>query len=236
MADTTPHVKVFFDDNGTVTEVSTASPLPTTGGGPGGGGTGGTADVQYVDGVGVPTHPTGTAIVIASGGAMVDVAVDNPLPVSATDLPPGAATDSTLSTLAASAAAEFALFQAGTALVNQARLTIVDDTTRTVPGQAGTATLASVAASATSVTLAAASVAVLGSSAGRMGLVVVNDSASGTLYLAYKATAAITGASAYTYKIAPGETWTMPAPLYNGAISGIWDVASGAARITALSA
>jgi hypothetical protein len=433
MADTTPHVKVFFDDNGTVTEVSTASPLPTTGGpGGGGGGTGGTADVQYIDGVAVPTHPIGTAIVIASGGSMVDVAADNPLPVSAaalplptgaatdttlaalntvlglvndaittaggtgtasaklrrmtqgldelktlivlatgtnvigrvgidqstpgttnlvqlptsqvtslqtvtanagtnlntstlalesggnlaalltslgaaadaivaagavgsasaklrrmtqgldelktlivlaaganvigkvgidqttpgttnlvqlpasqvtslqtvtlTDLPPGAATESTLAASAASEAAEFALFQAGTALVNQARLTIVDDTTRTVPGQSGTATLASVTASVTSVTLAAASVAVLGSSAGRMGLIVVNDSASGTLYLAYKATAAITGASAYSYKIAPGQTWEMPSPIYSGAISGIWDVASGAARVTDLSA
>jgi hypothetical protein len=301
-------------------------------GGGSGGSSSGTVDVQYLDGVGAPAHPTGTAIVMASGGVMVDVSADNPLPIAATtlplptgaaadttlaalntvlgvvgdaiaaaggtgtasaklrrvtqgledlkalivlaagtnvigkvgidqstpgttnlvqlpasqvtslqsvtltDLPPGASTESTLAALAASASAEFALFQGGTAEVNQARLTILDDTTRTVPGQAGTATLASVAASITSVTLAAASAMVLGSTAGRMGLIVVNDSATGTLYLAYKATAAITGASAYTFKIAPGETWTMPAPLYNGQISGIWDVASGAARITALSA
>jgi hypothetical protein len=328
-ADTGLPILETWHDNG---DGSYARTVYTPGGGGGGGGGGGTADIQYIDGVAVPAHPTGTAIVIASGGVMADVSSDNPLPVSAlalplptgaatdttlaalntvlglvndaiataggtgtasaklrrmtqgldelktlivlaagtnvigkvgidqstpgttnlvqlpasqvtslqtvtlTDLPPGAATESTLAALAASEAAEFALFQAGTALVNQARLTILDDTTRTVPGQAGTATLASVTASVTSVTLAAASVAVLGSSAGRMGLIVVNDSASGTLYLAYKATAAITGASAYSYKIAPGQTWEMPSPVYSGDISGIWDVASGAARVTALSA
>lgn len=342
MTDATPHVKLFTED-GLPISADNGFPVAIVAGGAGGGGDPGSPDAQYVDGVSAPTHPTGTAIVMASGGAMVDVAGDNPLPVSAaalplpagaatnttlatlalesggnlaallaalgaaadaivaagavgtasaklrrmtqgledlkslivlatgtnvigkvsinqatpgtsnlvqlpdaqvtslqsvtlTDLPPGAATESTLATLAASDAAEYALFQTGTALVNQARLTILDDTTRTVPGQAGTATLASVAASVTSVTLAAASVAVLGTSAGRMGLVVVNDSTTGTLYLAYKTTAAITGSSAYTYKIAPGETWTMPAPLYSGQITGIWDVASGAARVTALSA
>ncbi len=156
-------------------------------------------------------------------------------PVTATDLAPNAATETTLAAEAATAASQLALFQNGTAEVNQARLTIVDDTTRTVPGQAGTATLANVAASASSVTIASATAAaaVLGVSAGRMGMVVVNDSSNANLYLAYAGTAS---ATSYTYKVAPGQTWEMPSPIYNGLITGIWDVAVGAARITQLTA
>ncbi len=169
-----------------------------------------------------------------AGSLPVTMASDqDAIPVSAADLAPNAASESTLATAAASASSQLALFQAGTALVNQARLTVIDDTTRTVPGQCGTAALANVAANAGSVTLAAASAAVLGVSAGRMGMVVVNDSTTGTLYLAYAAVASLT---AYTYKIAPGQTWEMPSPIYNGLITGIWDVAVGAARVTTLTA
>jgi hypothetical protein len=131
----------------------------------------------------------------------------------------------------ATEAALLLLFQNGTAQVSIRRLEAKEDTTRTVPGQAGTATLASVAASIISVTLAAASAAVVGTSPGRMGMVVVNDSTTATLYLAYAATASLT---AYTYKVLPGQTFEMPSPLYSGLVSGIWDVASGNARVTTL--
>jgi hypothetical protein len=123
--------------------------------------------------------------------------------------------------------------------VNIRRLTGIDDLVGSVPGQAGTATLSSVAASVTSVTLKAANSAAVGTSMGRMGLIVFNDSTTANLYLAYAATAAITAtapAGAFSYKIVPGQTWEMPSPLYGGLVSGIWDVASGNARITELTA
>lgn len=83
------------------------------------------------------------------------------------------------------------------------------------------AILASVAGSASSVTLFAANKAA-------RGRIVVNDSTA-NLFLAYGATATT---SAYTAKISPAGYWEGPKPLYRGVISGIWDAAAGNARLT----
>jgi hypothetical protein len=85
------------------------------------------------------------------------------------------------------------------------------------------ATLSSVASSASSVTL-------LSSNSARRGMLVFNDSTA-VLYLAYAATATT---SAYTVQITPNGYWEMPKPIYPGAISGIWASANGNLRITEL--
>lgn len=90
-------------------------------------------------------------------------------------------------------------------------------------GAASTATLTNVSASASSVSL-------LASTAGRLGAILINDGTA-TLYLKYGATASTTS---HTYQILPGQTWEMPAPIYTGAIDGIWSAANGSARITEL--
>lgn len=89
--------------------------------------------------------------------------------------------------------------------------------------QAGTAALTSVASSASTGSLVAARTL-------RKGLVIVNESTA-NLYVAYAATASLT---AYSYKVAAAATLEMPQPVYNGAVSGIWDAANGNARITEL--
>src|SRR5438067_7512120 len=89
---------------------------------------------------------------------------------------------------------------------------------------AATATLTSVAASATTVALLAANNA-------RKGVIVTNDSTA-IMYLAYAATASTT---AYTVPIAGGGYWEMPpVPLYRGALSAVWSSATGSARLTEL--
>jgi hypothetical protein len=87
----------------------------------------------------------------------------------------------------------------------------------------GTATLTSVASSASTGVLLAAKAA-------RRGAVIVNESTA-VLYLAYAATASLT---AYTYAVPAGSTFEMPRPAYTGAISGIWSAANGSARVTEL--
>ena len=86
---------------------------------------------------------------------------------------------------------------------------------------ASTASRAAVAASATAVTLKAAN-------PGRKGLVVYNDSAV-TLYVGYGLTTTTTD---FTYKVLGGGTYEMPEPIFNGLVQGIWDSASGNARVT----
>lgn len=94
----------------------------------------------------------------------------------------------------------------------------------THPRPAGTATLANVAGSASSVTLQAANT-------GRLGLVVVNDSTA-TLYLKYGSAATT---SSYTYRLDPGAQWEMPdGAFYTGIVTGIWSSAAGNARVTEL--
>jgi hypothetical protein len=89
--------------------------------------------------------------------------------------------------------------------------------------KSGTATLANVAGSASSVTLQA-------SNAARIGLILSNDSTA-TLYVKYGATAS---ATSFTYRLAPGAYWEMPQPIYTGIVDGIWSAANGFARMTEL--
>ena len=80
----------------------------------------------------------------------------------------------------------------------------------------------------TNVAAAVADTSLLASNANRLSAVVTNDSTS-VLYLKYG-----TGASAtsYSYKLAAGAIWEMPAQRYTGAINGFWVAANGAARVT----
>lgn len=91
------------------------------------------------------------------------------------------------------------------------------------PLGAATATLANVAASAASVTLAAAN-------AERQGLIVYNDSAS-VLMVKYGTAAT---ATSFTYLLQPGGTLEMGQVVYRGVVTGIWTAAAGAARVTEL--
>lgn len=83
------------------------------------------------------------------------------------------------------------------------------------------ATLANVASSATSVTLFAAN-------ASARGRTVFNDSTQ-PLYLKFGATAS---ATSFTVKIAAGGYYEFPAPFYRGIVDGLWDSANGSARTT----
>jgi hypothetical protein len=85
-----------------------------------------------------------------------------------------------------------------------------------------TATLTQIAASATTGVLLAANPV-------RKAAYVYNDS-SANLYVAFAATATT---SAYTVKVPAATLYEMPlSPAYQGIISGIWDSATGNARIT----
>jgi hypothetical protein len=90
-----------------------------------------------------------------------------------------------------------------------------------VPG--GTGTITSVGASVTSVTLKAAN-------ANRIGIIITNDSTA-NLYVAFAASATT---SAYTVKLGPGGTATDV--FYTGIVTGIWDSATGNARVTEVTA
>lgn len=95
---------------------------------------------------------------------------------------------------------------------------------RTTPLPASTATRASVAASATAVTLLAAN-------ANRLGASVTNDGST-DLHIALGAAAATT--TDYTAKIAAGARWDLPFA-YTGVIGGIWaGTPTGSARVTEL--
>jgi hypothetical protein len=87
-----------------------------------------------------------------------------------------------------------------------------------------TATVTSVASSATNVKL-------LDANPDRKGLVVFNDSTQ-VLRIKYGVTAS---ATSFTIKLAAGDVWTMPlAPVFIGQIDGIWESANGNARISEL--
>lgn len=92
-----------------------------------------------------------------------------------------------------------------------------------------TATLANVAASASTGTLQAAN-------QDRVALMIVNDSADSDLYIKFGATAS---ATSYTDICQAGDTWAMPVP-YAGLVAGIWinpggGAVSGTARVTEVS-
>src|SRR5581483_3764112 len=91
----------------------------------------------------------------------------------------------------------------------------------TSPGEGALATL-------TSVNVSTASVQLLGANAARRGMSFFNDS-SANLYLAFAPTSAT---NLYTVKIAGGGFYVADPPIYTGLVSGIWDSATGAVRIT----
>lgn len=77
----------------------------------------------------------------------------------------------------------------------------------------------------------ASSVSILASNASRKGAIIFNDSTA-ALYIKFGATASTTS---FTYKIFPNGTWEMSQnAIYTGAIDGIWDSATGNARVTEL--
>lgn len=88
---------------------------------------------------------------------------------------------------------------------------------------ASTATLANVNASASSVTLQAAL-------AGRRALIIFNDSTV-TLRIKYGSAAS---ATSFTHLLMAGEERTITN--YSGIVTGIWDSATGVARMTELTA
>ncbi len=101
----------------------------------------------------------------------------------------------------------------------------VDVTVTASQPTSATATLTNVAGSATSVSILALNTA-------RKGMTLYNDSSS-AMYLAYAPSSSIT---AYTVKIPANNLFEMPAtPVYIGAMSALWDTATGNARITELS-
>lgn len=89
------------------------------------------------------------------------------------------------------------------------------------PSRPANATLSSVAASVTSVSL-------LASNAARRQVIIVNDG-NKTLYIAFAGTAS---ATAFTVRLGGGQEFISEMNSYTGAISGIWDSANGSARIT----
>jgi hypothetical protein len=71
----------------------------------------------------------------------------------------------------------------------------------------------------------------LASNTSRKQALFFNDS-SASLFLGY--TSSAVSATSYSVKIAPMGYYEVPWPIYTGQINGIWDAATGAARITEL--
>lgn len=97
-------------------------------------------------------------------------------------------------------------------------------TYNTKPTPSTTATLSNVAGSASSVTVLALNTA-------RLGATIVNDSTS-RVYLKFGSSASTTS---YSYTLFQYETLEVPFG-YTGIITGIWDSATGSARVTELTA
>ncbi len=96
---------------------------------------------------------------------------------------------------------------------------------QTYPSQGSSAALTSVSGNASSVPLLAAN-------NNRKTFFVYNESPA-TLYLAWSGTASLTS---YTSQVPPNNLYEMPnASTWQGAVSGIWTSAVGAARITEVS-
>lgn len=185
--------------------------------------------------------PETLASLLAQGETLVSLLdstlKDSAITVTSTvmALPTGAATETTLSTLSGKfptslvsgrldvniGACPVTLTVTGPLTDTQLRATpVVVSQEKT----SSTAVLTSVTASASTQQLVAANTA-------RKKLIIFNDS-SAILYVAFAATASLT---AFTYKIAAGSSIELNLPIYPGVISGIWDSATGAARITEIS-
>jgi hypothetical protein len=116
---------------------------------------------------------------------------------------------------------------AGAVAANTPRFTLASDdpviTAINATDAVSTATLSNVAASATNVTC-------LASNASRKRAIILNDSASATLYVKPGATASTTS---HTWQVAPGGTLTLDNfPVYTGILDCIWSAAVGSARVT----
>lgn len=88
-----------------------------------------------------------------------------------------------------------------------------------------TATLSNVAGTASNVT-------VLASNTSRRAVVIVNDSTA-ALRLKFGSAAS---ATSFTYLLQPGDTLELTSTIYTGIITGLWDSATGSARVTELTA
>jgi len=94
------------------------------------------------------------------------------------------------------------------------------------------ATPAASNATLTSVTAATTSTALLAANPSRKGAYIYNNGGA-NMYLAYGATASLT---AFSVKIAAGSFFELPTtPVWQGALSAIWDSVSGNAQITEVS-
>lgn len=121
---------------------------------------------------------------------------------------------------------DFRLRAVGTQAYGGGAVSLSPETVSLITGGVATstaATVTSVGASATVTTLLAANPA-------RLALTVTNDDTDSILHLKLGAAASLTS---FTVKIGPDAYWEMPYR-YTGAVSGIWDVASGGARLTEL--
>lgn len=82
----------------------------------------------------------------------------------------------------------------------------------------------------TSVASNVAAVPLLGTNVNRRGAFIFNDG-SNNLFVKLGNAASLTS---FTVKILAGGFYEVPEPIYTGDITGIWDVATGSARITEL--
>lgn len=109
-------------------------------------------------------------------------------------------------------------------MANSIPVALASDQTALRTPNASSATLSNVAGSASNVTLLAAN-------SSRRGAIIFNDSTA-ALYIKFGSTAST---SSFTYKVFPAGTWEMsPGIVYTGIIDGIWDSATGNARVTEL--
>jgi hypothetical protein len=83
----------------------------------------------------------------------------------------------------------------------------------------------------TNVAASTSAVTILVADAATKGVIIYNDS-SAALYIKYGLSASNTS---FTYKISGGSNWEMTSsPVYTGIITGVWDTATGDARVTKL--
>jgi hypothetical protein len=85
----------------------------------------------------------------------------------------------------------------------------------------------------TNVTSVTTSTTILAANANRRGAIVFNDSTS-VLYISYGTST--TSTTSFSVKVAAGAVYLLDVPLWNGAMTGIWSAAQGAARVTDISA
>jgi hypothetical protein len=96
-------------------------------------------------------------------------------------------------------------------------------------GSGGGSPPASTVAPITSVNAATSNTAILAVNSARKGTLIYNNSTS-AMYLAYGATAST---SAFSVKIPANALFELPtAPTWTGALSAVWDSATGAALVT----